>query len=41
MRIDNVDLKKISEVQKRVEENSETINQLVEDVVKPYVKRFR
>ena len=38
MRIDNVDLKKISEVQKRVEENSETINQLVEDVVKPYVK---
>lgn len=38
MRIDNVDLKKISEVQKRVEENSETINQLVEDVVKPYIK---
>ena len=38
MRIDNVDLKKISEVQKRVEENSETINQLVEDVVRPYIK---
>lgn len=38
MRIDNVDLKKIAEIQNRVEENSETINKLVEDTIKPYCK---
>lgn len=38
MRIDNVDLKKIAEIQNKVEENSETINKLVEDTIKPYCK---
>lgn len=38
MRIDNVDLKKIAEIQSRVEENSETINKLVEDTIRPYCK---
>ena len=38
MRIDNIDLKKIAETQKKVEENSETINNLVEDVIRPYIK---
>jgi hypothetical protein len=38
MRIDNIDLKKIAETQARVEENSQTINKLVEEVIKPYCK---
>lgn len=38
MRIDNVDLKKIADIQNKVEENSETINKLVEDTIKPYCK---
>lgn len=38
MRIDNVDLKKIAEIQEKVEQNSETINKLVEEVIAPYVK---
>lgn len=38
MRIDNIDLKKIAETQSRVEENSQTINKLVEEVIQPYCK---
>lgn len=38
MRIDNIDLKKIAETQAKVEENSQTINKLVEEVIKPYCK---
>ena len=38
MRIDNMDLEKIAKVQKKVEENSETINKLVEDVITPYCR---
>ena len=38
MRIDNIDLQKIADIQNKVEEHSKTINQLVEDTIKPYVK---
>lgn len=38
MRIDNIDLKKIADVQGKVEENSEMINKLVDDVINPYCK---
>lgn len=38
MRIDNIDLQKIAETQDKVEENSETINKLVNDVIQPYCK---
>lgn len=38
MRIDNIDLQKIANIQNKVEEHSKTINQLVEDTIKPYIK---
>ena len=38
MRIDNIDLQKIADIQDKVEEHSKTINQLVEDTIKPYIK---
>lgn len=38
MKISNVDLQKVSDIQERVEEHSETINKLVDEVIKPYVK---
>ncbi len=38
MRIDNIDLQKIADIKDKVEEHSKTINQLVEDTIKPYVK---
>ena len=38
MRIDNIDLQKIAETQAKVEENSQTINKLVEEVINPYCK---
>jgi uncharacterized protein YukE len=38
MRIDNIDLKKIAETQDKVEQNSATINKLVEEVITPYCK---
>lgn len=38
MRIDNIDLKKIADIQAKVEENSETINKLVDEVIQPYCK---
>ena len=38
MRIDNIDLKKIAETQDKVEQNSATINKLVEEVIAPYCK---
>lgn len=38
MRIDNIDLEKINNIQHKVEEHSETINNLVNDVIKPYCK---
>ena len=38
MRVDNIDLKKIADIQSRVEDNSATINRLVEDVITPYCK---
>lgn len=38
MKINNVDLQKVSDIQERVEEHSETINKLVDEVIKPYVK---
>lgn len=38
MKISNVDLQKVSNIQERVEEHSETINKLVDEVIKPYVK---
>lgn len=38
MRIDRVDLEKVSDVQNKVEEHSETINKLVEEVIEPYCK---
>lgn len=38
MKISNVDLQKVSDIQERVEEHSETINNLVNEVIKPYVK---
>lgn len=38
MRIDNIDLKRIAETQDKVEQNSATINKLVEEVITPYCK---
>lgn len=38
MRIDNIDLQKIAGIQDKVEDNSETINKLVDEVIKPYCK---
>ena len=38
MRLDNVDLKRIEEIQTKVEENSALINQLVDKVIQPYCK---
>ncbi len=38
MRIDNIDLKRIAETQDKVEQNSATINKLVEEVIAPYCK---
>lgn len=38
MKIENMDLKKIAKTQTKVEEHSDTINKLVEEVVKPYCK---
>lgn len=38
MKISNVDLQKVSDIQERVEGHSETINKLVDEVIKPYVK---
>lgn len=38
MKISNADLQKISEVQAKVEENSEMINKLVDDVIQPYCR---
>lgn len=38
MKIDNADLKHIADVQKRVEEHSDTIDKLVNEVIRPYCK---
>lgn len=38
MRIDNVDLERVAKVQDKVEENSKLIDDLVQDVIKPYCK---
>lgn len=38
MRIDNIDLQKIADTQERVEEHSQIINKLVDEVIKPYCK---
>lgn len=38
MRIDNVDLERVAKVQDKVEENSKLIDNLVQDVIKPYCK---
>ena len=38
MRIDNIDLQQIADIQDKVETHSKIINQLVEDTIKPYVK---
>ena len=38
MRIDNIDLQKIAGIQDKVEENSEMINKLVDDVIQPYCR---
>lgn len=38
MRLDNIDLKRINDTQSKVEEHSETINKLVNDVIQPYCK---
>ena len=38
MRVDNIDLQKIAGIQDKVEENSEIINKLVDDVIQPYCR---